>query len=30
MANWQKELKKTIYLLNIDNFAPKITALTYP
>ena len=30
MANWQKEPKKTIYLLNIGDFAPKITALTYP
>ena len=27
---WQKKLKKTIFTLNIDNYAPKITKLTYP
>ena len=30
MADWQREPKKTIYLLNIGDFAPKVTALTYP
>jgi hypothetical protein len=27
---WQKKLKKTIFVLNVDNYAPEITALTYP
>jgi len=27
---WQKKLKKTIFTLNIGNYAPKITKLTYP
>lgn len=27
---WQKNLKKTIYLLNVDNYAPQITELSYP
>jgi hypothetical protein len=27
---WQKPVKKTIFLLNIDNYAPEITRLTYP
>jgi len=26
----QKKLKKTVFTLNFDNYAPKITALTYP
>jgi hypothetical protein len=25
-----RELKKTIFLLNLDNYAPELTALTYP
>lgn len=27
---WNKKLKKTIFLLNVDNYAPQITELTYP
>jgi hypothetical protein len=27
---WQKPIKKTIFLLNINNYAPELTALTYP
>lgn len=27
---WQKPIKKTIFLLNIGNYAPELTALTYP
>jgi hypothetical protein len=27
---WQKKLKKTIFVLNVDNYAPEITELTYP
>jgi hypothetical protein len=27
---WQKKLKKTIFTLNVDNYAPEITELTYP
>jgi hypothetical protein len=27
---WQKKLKKTVFTLNIDNYAPEITKLTYP
>lgn len=27
---WQKPSKKTIYLLNIEDYAPEITAITYP
>jgi hypothetical protein len=27
---WQKPLKKTIFTLDIDNYAPEITAVTYP
>jgi hypothetical protein len=27
---WEKRQKKTIYTLNVDNYAPEITALTYP
>lgn len=27
---WEKKIKKTIFLLNVDNYAPEITALTYP
>ena len=27
---WQKSLRKTIYTLAIDNWAPEITALTFP
>jgi len=27
---WQKNLKKTIFTLNIGNYAPEITDLTYP
>lgn len=27
---WSKPLKKTIYTLNIDNYAPEICSLTYP
>lgn len=27
---WQKAQKKTIYVLNINEYAPQITALTYP
>lgn len=30
MAAWQKESKKMLYLLNIGDFAPKITRLTMP
>ncbi|OGM05620.1 hypothetical protein A2125_00390 [Candidatus Woesebacteria bacterium GWB1_43_5] len=27
---WQKKLKKTVFTLNIDDYAPEITKLTYP
>jgi len=27
---WQKPLKKTVFTLNVDNYAPEITELTYP
>jgi hypothetical protein len=27
---WQKKIKKTIFVLNIDNYEPEITKLTYP
>jgi len=27
---WQKGMKKTIFTLNINNYAPKVTELTYP
>lgn len=27
---WQKNIKKAIFTLNIDNYAPKLTELTYP
>lgn len=27
---WEKKLKKTVFTLNVDNYAPQITALTYP
>jgi len=27
---WQKSIKKTIYLLNINNYDPELTAITYP
>lgn len=27
---WTKPIKKTVYLLNIGNYAPDITAVTYP
>jgi len=27
---WEKAIKKTIFTLNIDNYAPQITELTYP
>jgi len=27
---WQKTLKKTIFTLNIDNYVPEITEITYP
>jgi len=27
---WQKPVKKMLYLLNIGNFAPEVTTLTYP
>lgn len=27
---WQKPIKKTIYTLNVEGYAPEITALTYP
>ena len=27
---WQKKIKKTIFTLNVDNYDPKITELTYP
>jgi hypothetical protein len=27
---WQKKLKKTVFMLNVDNYAPEITELTYP
>lgn len=27
---WQKAIKKVVYTLNIDNFAPEVTAITYP
>jgi hypothetical protein len=27
---WQKEVKKTIFTLNIDGYAPEITSITFP
>ena len=27
---WQKPLKKTVFTLNIDGYAPEVTELTYP
>lgn len=27
---WQKNIKKTVFTLNVDNYAPEITRLTYP
>jgi hypothetical protein len=27
---WQKALKKTLFVLNVDNYAPEITEVTYP
>lgn len=27
---WQKKIKKIIYLLNVDNYSPEITDITYP
>src|SRR5512141_1373958 len=27
---WQKPEKKTVFTLNVDGYAPEITALTYP
>jgi hypothetical protein len=27
---WNKKIKKTIFTLNVDNYAPEITKLTYP
>src|SRR3972149_10683010 len=27
---WESNLRKMTFLLNIDNYAPKITSLTYP
>ena len=27
---WQKPLKKTLFVLNVDNYAPEITEVTYP
>ena len=27
---WQKSLKKTVYVLNVDDYAPEITEVTYP
>ena len=27
---WQRPIKKMLYLLNIGNFAPEVTNLTYP
>lgn len=27
---WEKKLKKTIFLLNVDNYEPEITDITYP
>jgi hypothetical protein len=27
---WQKSLKKTVFTLNIDGYAPEVTELTYP
>jgi arginyl-tRNA--protein-N-Asp/Glu arginylyltransferase len=27
---WQKKIKKTVFTLNVDNYAPEITELTYP
>jgi hypothetical protein len=29
-SHWSKDIKKTIYTLNIDDYAPEICALTYP
>lgn len=27
---WQKKIKKTIFTLNVENYSPEITSLTYP
>jgi len=27
---WEKPIKKTIFVLNVDNYAPEITEITYP
>src|SRR4030042_4413675 len=27
---WQKPLKKTLFVLNVDDYAPEITEVTYP
>jgi hypothetical protein len=27
---WQRQIKKTIFTLNVENYAPEITAITYP
>jgi hypothetical protein len=27
---WEKPIKKQIYLLNVNNFAPRVTQITYP
>lgn len=27
---WEKKLKKMIFVLNVDNYAPKVTEITYP
>jgi hypothetical protein len=27
---WQKPIKKTLFVLNVDNYAPEITEVTYP
>jgi len=27
---WQKQIKKAIFTLNVDNYAPEVTAITYP
>jgi hypothetical protein len=29
-GNWSRPIKKTIYTLNIGDYAPEICALTYP
>jgi hypothetical protein len=30
LTMWQKPIKKTIYTLNVNNYSPEITSMTYP